>query len=106
MFKRPNVLFLLTDDQRYGTIHALGNDEIITPNMDFLVEHGTPLRYMLPAPSLRQKMANMFPRSKLQKTYPKMATVEPFWFLRTPLTTQLKNLRKLKRVTVFYQLEC
>ena len=39
--KKPNVLFLLTDDQRYGTIHALGNDEIITPNMDWLVEHGT-----------------------------------------------------------------
>ena len=32
--KRPNVLFLLTDDQRYGTIHALGNDEISTPNLD------------------------------------------------------------------------
>ncbi|MBO4378870.1 MAG: sulfatase-like hydrolase/transferase, partial [Clostridia bacterium] len=41
MSKRPNVLFLLTDDQRYGTIHALGNDEIITPNMDRLVERGT-----------------------------------------------------------------
>ena len=39
--KRPNVLFLLTDDQRYGTIHALGNNEIITPNLDRLVERGT-----------------------------------------------------------------
>ena len=38
--KRPNVLFLLTDDQRYGTIHALGNDEIQTPNMDRLVNSG------------------------------------------------------------------
>lgn len=39
--KRPNVLFLLTDDQRYGTIHALGNPEIRTPNMDRLVQNGT-----------------------------------------------------------------
>ncbi len=39
--KRPNILFLLTDDQRYGTIHALGNDEIQTPNMDRMVERGT-----------------------------------------------------------------
>nr|WP_325302090.1 sulfatase-like hydrolase/transferase [uncultured Dysosmobacter sp.] len=39
--KRPNVLFLLTDDQRYGTIHALGNEEIQTPNMDWLVHQGT-----------------------------------------------------------------
>lgn len=39
--KRPNVLFLLTDDQRYGTIHALGNQTIHTPNMDRLVNEGT-----------------------------------------------------------------
>ena len=32
--KRPNVLFLLADDQRYGTIHALGNEQIKTPNLD------------------------------------------------------------------------
>lgn len=38
--KRPNILFLLTDDQRYGTIHALGNDEISTPNLDMLVHRG------------------------------------------------------------------
>lgn len=39
--KRPNVLFILTDDQRYGTIHALGNEQISTPNLDRLVERGT-----------------------------------------------------------------
>lgn len=38
---RPNVLFLLTDDQRHDTIHALGNDVIKTPNLDRLVERGT-----------------------------------------------------------------
>ncbi|MFW5915318.1 MAG: sulfatase-like hydrolase/transferase [Planctomycetota bacterium] len=38
---RPNILFILTDDQRYDTIHALGNDEISTPNMDELVREGT-----------------------------------------------------------------
>lgn len=39
--KRPNVLFFFTDDQRFDTIHALGNKEIITPNMDYLVRSGT-----------------------------------------------------------------
>ncbi len=39
--KKPNVLFIITDDQRFDTIHALGNDEIITPNLDRLVERGT-----------------------------------------------------------------
>ena len=38
---RKNVLFILTDDQRYDTIHALGNDEISTPNLDRLVREGT-----------------------------------------------------------------
>lgn len=38
--KRPNVLFFFTDDQRFDTIRALGNEEIITPNMDALVERG------------------------------------------------------------------
>ena len=37
---KPNVLFLFTDDQRFDTIHALGNDQIITPNLDELVEKG------------------------------------------------------------------
>jgi arylsulfatase A-like enzyme len=38
---RPNVLILFTDDQRYNTVAALGNDEIRTPNMDRLADMGT-----------------------------------------------------------------
>ena len=41
MKKKPNVLFVVTDDQRWDTIHALGNKEIITPNLDKLVSRGT-----------------------------------------------------------------
>jgi arylsulfatase A-like enzyme len=37
----PNVLFLLTDDQRPDTISALGNQHINTPNLDLLVRRGT-----------------------------------------------------------------
>ncbi|MEJ7608850.1 MAG: sulfatase-like hydrolase/transferase [Bryobacteraceae bacterium] len=39
--KRPNLLFLFTDDQRFDTIRALGNSEVHTPNMDRLVKRGT-----------------------------------------------------------------
>ncbi len=39
--KRPNILFLFTDDQRFNTLNALNNPEIITPNMDKLVKRGT-----------------------------------------------------------------
>ena len=41
MQKKTNILFIVTDDQRFDTIHALGNEEIITPNLDKLVERGT-----------------------------------------------------------------
>lgn len=37
---RPNILFLFTDDQRWDTIHALGNPAIKTPVLDRLVEQG------------------------------------------------------------------
>ncbi len=39
--KQPNIVFLFADDQRFDTIHALGNVQIITPNLDKLVQCGT-----------------------------------------------------------------
>jgi len=41
MAKKPNVVFFFTDDQRFDTIRALGNEEIVTPTMDGLVQRGT-----------------------------------------------------------------
>ncbi|MDY4191783.1 MAG: sulfatase-like hydrolase/transferase, partial [Oscillospiraceae bacterium] len=38
---KPNVVFILTDDQRFDTIHALGCDQIKTPNLDRLAAEGT-----------------------------------------------------------------
>jgi len=42
--KRPNVIVLLTDDQRGDTIAALGNPHIQTPNLDALVHRGFTFR--------------------------------------------------------------
>ena len=39
--KRPNIVFFFTDDQRFDTIEALGNNQIITPNIDYLVNNST-----------------------------------------------------------------
>ncbi len=36
----PNVLFIMTDQQRFDAIHALGNQIISTPNIDRLVARG------------------------------------------------------------------
>src|SRR5262245_44149622 len=37
---RPDILFIMTDQQRFDTIAALGNPHIYTPNMDQLVRRG------------------------------------------------------------------
>ena len=36
----PNVLFIMTDQQRFDTIASLGNEQIYTPNLDRLVRRG------------------------------------------------------------------
>jgi arylsulfatase A-like enzyme len=38
---KPNILWYCTDQQRYDTIHALGNKHIRTPNLDSLCKRGT-----------------------------------------------------------------
>ncbi len=38
--RRPNILWICTDQQRWDTIGALGNEHIRTPNIDRLVETG------------------------------------------------------------------
>jgi arylsulfatase A-like enzyme len=39
--QKPNIVFFFTDDQRFDTINALGNTEIATPNIDYLINNGT-----------------------------------------------------------------
>jgi len=38
--QRPNILLITTDQQRFDTIAALGNREIFTPHLDWLVDEG------------------------------------------------------------------
>ena len=40
MPRRPNILWICTDEQRWDTIHALGNRHIHTPHVDRLVSEG------------------------------------------------------------------
>lgn len=38
--QKPNFIVILADDQCFNTINALGNNEVITPNLDKLVNSG------------------------------------------------------------------
>ena len=39
--KKPNIVFILSDDQGCWAMHCAGNDDIITPNLDRLARRGT-----------------------------------------------------------------
>ena len=41
--RKPNVILVMTDDQGYGDVAALGNPDISTPNLDWLHAHSTRL---------------------------------------------------------------
>ncbi len=43
-YDRPNIIVIMTDQQRADTIHALGYDHMITPGMDRLVQNGIAFR--------------------------------------------------------------
>ena len=56
--KRPNVLFLFTDDQRADTIGALGNSILKTPNLDRLANSGFVFRNAYCMGSTRPAVCN------------------------------------------------
>ena len=39
--KKPNIIFILTDDQRWDALHFAGNSIIETPEMDALAKSGS-----------------------------------------------------------------
>ncbi|MCK5172059.1 MAG: sulfatase-like hydrolase/transferase [Planctomycetes bacterium] len=42
--QRPNILFILTDDQRWDGFGSSGNERIHTPHLDRIAEHGVHFR--------------------------------------------------------------
>jgi arylsulfatase len=42
--QRPNIILIMTDQQRFDTIQAWGDEHMITPNMDRLVAEGVSFR--------------------------------------------------------------
>ena len=58
---RPNIVFIITDQQRFDTIGALGYDWVDTPNLDRLVREGTTFtRTYVTAPSCSPSRASLF----------------------------------------------
>lgn len=61
MSERPNIVFILTDQQRYDTIAAMGFTHMNTPNLDRLAREGTAFENMyITAPSCAPSRASLF----------------------------------------------
>ena len=61
MSKKPNIVFIITDQQRFDTIAALGADHMITPNLDRLSARGTAFENMyITSPSCAPSRASLF----------------------------------------------
>ena len=65
---RPNILLICTDQQRYDTIRALGNEHINTPHIDRLVAEGTAFTHAfcqspICTPSRASFLTGMYPSS-------------------------------------------
>ena len=58
---RPNIIFIITDQQRFDTIRALGFDYMDTPNLDRLVNEGVTFSNChISAPSCAPSRASLF----------------------------------------------
>lgn len=61
MDQRPNIIFIITDQQRFDTINALGFDYMETPNIDSLVNEGVSFNNcFITAPSCAPARASLF----------------------------------------------
>ena len=59
--QRPNIIFIITDQQRYDTINALGFPYMDTPTLDRLVDEGTSFTNChISAPSYAPSRASLF----------------------------------------------
>ncbi|MFT5087540.1 MAG: arylsulfatase [Planctomycetota bacterium] len=59
--ERPHIIFIITDQQRFDTIRALGYDHVDTPNIDRLVHEGVTFTGChITAPSCAPSRASLF----------------------------------------------
>jgi choline-sulfatase len=86
---RPNILWICTDQQRFDTIHALGNDCIHTTNLDRLVGEGTAFTHAycqcpICTPSRASFLTGMYP-----STVRACCNGNDYWAGAAPLVTKM-----------------
>ncbi len=90
--KKPNILFIFADDQTYEGIHAFGNPEVITPNLDKLAQSGVTFTHAynmggwngaicVASRCMLNTGRFLWRANESQKNYPDMKTNNQFWSL-------------------------
>lgn len=70
--RQPNIVLIVSDDQRPDTIHALGNETIRTPSLDRLVARGTTFTRAVAAyPICHASRAEILTGCCIFRAYPK-----------------------------------
>ncbi len=90
--EKPNILFIFADDQTYLGVHALGNDEVITPNLDKLANSGITFTHTynmggwngavcVASRAMMNTGRFIWRAKKSEKNYPAMKESGQFWSL-------------------------
>ena len=65
--KRPNILLLITDDQRQETLGCYGNKVIQTPHIDSLARHGVAFKNAFATTAICMSSRAVFSRAFTQE---------------------------------------
>ncbi|MFW5760994.1 MAG: sulfatase [Cyclobacteriaceae bacterium] len=89
---RPNIIFILTDDQRWDALGFAGNDIIQTPEMDRLAAEGTYFSHAIVttpicAASRASLLCGLYERTH-GYTFQQGPFKEPFWKMSYPVLLQ------------------
>jgi arylsulfatase A-like enzyme len=104
MSKHPNIILTIADDQRFDTIAAHGNRQIITPNLDRLAERGTSYRRAQHGGSSHGAVCAPS-RAQLHTGRHLWATSDSLDTLRRPITNQREANQNRPHVTLGQHLQ-
>lgn len=90
--QKPNIVFIFADDQTWLGVHALGNSEVMTPNLDKLVQSGVTFTHAynmggwngavcIASRAMLNTGRFLWRAEAAEKNYPQMKARSEFWSL-------------------------
>jgi arylsulfatase A-like enzyme len=86
---QPNILWICTDQQRFDTLRALGNEHVRTPNIDRLVKNGVAFTHAYCQSPICTPSRASFLTGKYASTVHASMNGNDYWDEAAPLVTKL-----------------